>query len=561
MKEDQVKQILLEKSYITKEDLEKAEDYAKEHDISVMDYFFKENLLSNKIVGQAIAEYFKIVYADLENEKIDPKALQIIPEPIAREKKIISFFFDSNNFKLGMVNPEDIEIIHLIEKKIGHQIKPYYITEKDFQFALEFYKKSVKDKVKQILEKLDNEILEKEESDQAMVELVDLLLEYGYQKKASDVHIEPYRENIIVRFRIDGIMHQILELPKNLHDPVISRIKIMSKIRIDQHSSAQDGKLQFFSQKDRIDVRVSVVPVTEGENVVLRILSAKNRKLDLESIGFFADNLTKIKNAIDNPHGMILVTGPTGSGKSTTLYSVLKILNRPEVHVSSIEDPVEYDLEGVSQIQVNVKTGLTFSKGLRSIVRQDPDIIMIGEIRDNETASIAINSALTGHLVLSTIHTNDSPTALPRLMDMQIEPFLISSTVSVVVAQRLVRKICLKCRESYEFSEDKERSVMDQNLLKEFFKNKKIKNTNKIVFYKGVGCKDCNYTGYTGRMGIFEVLVITEQIKKLIIKKASSDEIMELARKQGMQIIMEDGLEKSLSGITSIDEVFRVSRE
>jgi type II secretory ATPase GspE/PulE/Tfp pilus assembly ATPase PilB-like protein len=391
--------------------------------------------------------------------------------------------------------------------------------------------------------------------------MVNLLLQYGYDSKASDIHIEPYEKKILVRFRIDGVMHDVLDIPKEFLDLILTRIKILARLRTDEHRTSQDGKLRFKSDGERVDVRVSIIPITQGENVVMRLLSAKNRQFTLKDLGLGKNDMKKVNRSIKHPHGMILVTGPTGSGKTTTLYAVLRMLNRRDIHISTIEDPVEYDIEGVSQIQVNMKTDLSFAKGLRSLVRQDPDIIMVGEIRDEETAGIAVNSALTGHLVLSTLHTNDAATTLPRLLDMDIEPFLVSSTVNVAIAQRLIRKICNKCKVSYTLNAEEVKILDANSAVKEICKIKGYTDLKKMRLYKGKGCKVCGETGYHGRIGVFEILEMTEEIKQLIVKRATSDEILTLAKKQGMTTMLEDGIEKVLNGDTSIEEVLRVTVE
>ena len=387
------------------------------------------------------------------------------------------------------------------------------------------------------------------------------MLDYGQENKSSDIHLEPHSKNIVVRFRIDGIMHDVLEIPKQLSDLMLSRIKILAKMRTDVHRAAMDGKLRHKTDEETIDVRVSIVPVTQGENVVMRLLSVKSRKFNLSDLGFSGNDLKKVKRTIKNPHGMILVTGPTGSGKTTTLYAVLKLLNQREVHISTIEDPVEYDIEGVSQIQVNPKTNLTFSKGLRAIVRQDPDIIMVGEIRDEETAGIAVNAALTGHLVLSTLHTNDSATALPRLLDMGVEPFLVGSTVNIVIAQRLVRKICEKCRASYMLTSGERKLIELAPAIYDACKLKGSADLTNIRLYKGNGCKVCANTGYSGRVGVFEVLQMTEAVKELIMKHATSSEIKKYALGEGMVTMLEDGIEKVIQGVTTLSEVLRVAKK
>ena len=422
------------------------------------------------------------------------------------------------------------------------------------------YKVGIGDAFQVMLNTLKDTTLSREERDEATVEMVDQLFQYGYQNRVSDIHVEPFEKKILVRFRIDGVMHDVLDLPSEVFELVVTRIKILAKLRTDEHRAAQDGKLRFATKKEKVDVRVSIVPTSHGENIVMRLLSSNSRQFSLANLGLSGNDLEKVKKVIQDPHGMILVTGPTGSGKTTTLYGVLKILNRREVNIATIEDPVEYDIEGVTQIQVNKRTDLTFAKGLRSLVRQDPDIIMVGEIRDEETAGIAVNSALTGHLVLSTLHTNDAATTMPRLLDMGVEPFLIASTVNVAIAQRLVRKICEKCRASYMLSEEEAQLIQETSTLMAACKNKVGEDLNSLRLYKGSGCKVCGDTGYSGRIGIFEVLEMQDNIKELILSRASSDDILMQAKENGMQTMMEDGMQKVFNGITTLSEVLRVTK-
>ena len=445
-----IKQVLLEQHYITEKDIKKAEEKMAREKCSFLDCLMSEEIITEDLFGQAMAEYFKAPYANLKKVKIDNEIFSLIPELVAKNNEVIAISKTDKGIKIGMTNPHDVETKQLIEKRVADIIIPHYITPMDLKNALERYRSDLKVAFNKTLIQLENPELSNEERDILSIKMVDMLLQYGYQSKSSDIHVEPYEEKIVVRFRIDGIMHDVLEIPKKFSEPIVTRIKILSKMRTDERRAAQDGKLRFQADAENVDVRVSIVPVSQGENVVMRILSAQSRQFGLSSIGFSKGDLKKAESAIKYPHGMILVTGPTGSGKTTTLYAILKILNQRDVHIATIEDPIEYDIEGVSQIQVNVKTNLTFAKGLRAIVRQDPDIIMVGEIRDEETAGIAVNSALTGHLVLSTFHTNDAATALPRLLDMNIEPFFVASTVNLVIAQRLVRKICEKCRFSFQ---------------------------------------------------------------------------------------------------------------
>lgn len=559
--DSKLKELLVQSGLVAEIDFDLAAKEAKEQKKELAGLLIEKDLIRDSQLSQLIASEINVPFVNLQKEKIDDQVLNLIPELVAKKRGIIAFARDNDGIKVGMTNPDDLEMIHLLEKQFGEKVSSFYVSQGDLVESLALYKTSLQEEFSKLLAEINNKQKTKEEHDSLFIRLVDLLLEYGYQNKASDIHIEPYGHKVQVRFRIDGIMHDVLEIPKNLSEFIIARIKILAKMRTDEHRSAQDGKLSFKSGENKIDVRVSIVPVTQGENLVLRILSDKNRKFSLNDLGIGDNDLVKINKAIKNPHGMILVTGPTGSGKTTTLYAVLKILNKREVHIATIEDPVEYDIEGVSQIQVDTKTNLTFAKGLRAIVRQDPDIIMVGEIRDEETAGIAVNSALTGHLVLSTLHTNDAPTALPRLLDMGIEPFLVASTVNVVIAQRLVRVICEKCRSTYAITEEEKRIIENNPNLIKYFQKKGYKNLDKILFYRGEGCKVCSNTGYTGRLGIFEILELGDAVREQIIKHASSGEIMKTARDHGMTTMLEDGIEKVFNGITTFSEVFRVTQE
>ncbi len=560
MTDNKIKKILLEGQYISEEDIKEAEVYAKSHKSSFLDYLFSENILSKNILGQAIAEDFGVAFADLSNEKINDDVFYKIPEVMARSKGVVALKIVKDKVKLGVKNPKDLQTMHIVSKKFGMEVIPYFVFDADFENVLSRYKSNLKDRFENITNSLKDESRSREENDEAIIEIVDTLIQYGYDNKASDIHIEPYEKKILVRFRIDGIMHDVLDIDKKMLELILTRIKIMAKLRTDEHRAAQDGKLRYKADDEVIDVRVSILPITQGEKTVMRLLSSKSRQFGLSDLGFSEVGLKKVKKAIKNPHGMILVTGPTGSGKTTTLYSVLKILNKRDVNIATIEDPVEYDIEGVNQIQVNKKTKLTFASGLRSIVRQDPDIIMIGEIRDEETAGIAVNAALTGHLVLSTLHTNDAATTLPRLLDMKIEPFLVASTVNLVVAQRLVRKVCKSCRVSYKPSVKEIKTLETIPNVKDVAKELGYTNFKKANFYKGAGCKICGDTGYHGRVGIYEVLEMNENIKELILKHASSDEITKVAKKNGMIVMLQDGIGKILNGETTIEEVFRVAR-
>jgi len=388
----------------------------------------------------------------------------------------------------------------------------------------------------------------------SIISLVHDLIVYAHLSRCSDIHMDPTESSLRVRVRIDGDMRQAFNLPKKIHSEIISRIKILSGLRTDEHQAAQDGRFRLnLEGQNPLDVRVSIAPTYYGENAVLRLLAERSENFTLESLGFSKTNREKILKALKKPHGMILATGPTGSGKTTTLYTILKMLNTPEISIITIEDPIEYAVEGIEQIQVNPRTGLTFAHGLRSILRQDPNVIMVGEIRDSETAGIAVNVALTGHLLLSTLHTNDPATTLPRLLDMKVESYLVASTVNAVIGQRLVRKICEHCKTSEKITDAQAKG------LGEFLTLPVLKDIK--FLYRGKGCDACGFSGFLGRVPLHEVLVVNEKIKEAILRKATSTEINALAKQSGMVTMIEDGMEKALSGITTVEEVLRVSHE
>ena len=401
-----------------------------------------------------------------------------------------------------------------------------------------------------------NEAIEKEleakPGEISIIRLVDALINQAFNSQASDIHINPEEDRVRARLRIDGVLHDAFIFPKEIQSEIITRIKVLSGLRTDEHQAAQDGRFKIpVENVGYVDVRVSIAPTYYGENAVLRILSERTQ-LTLDQLGYSERDLKVIKDAIKKPYGMILATGPTGSGKTTSLYSIIKNLNTPEISIITIEDPIEYSIKGIEQIQVNPQTGLTFAHGLRSILRQDPNVIMVGEIRDEETAGIAVNAALTGHLLLSTIHTNDAATTLPRLLDMNIEPFLIASTINIAIGQRLVRKICSKCKIKKVLSDAEFKS------LSEVLKHEMLKNNRD--FFEGKGCVECE-DGYEGRVSIYEVLEVTEPIRELIMKRANSGVIREAAIKEGMTAMLEDGFKKALVGITTIEEVLRIIHE
>lgn len=558
---EKLKELLVAPGHIKEEVFISAVSEAEARKRDVLDLLISKDHIKDDQVGRLIAEDAGYPFANLRNEKIDDELLDIIPENVSKERGVIAFDQKDGYIRVGMLNMEDLDTLHMVEKKAGQKVKAYFVTEYDFKNALTRYKANIKVAFNKLLEKFASPETTSVEKDSAIVEIVDSMLLYGYQNKASDIHIEPYNEKVLVRFRIDGIMHDVLEVPQDLSELILTRLKIMAKMRTDQHRAALDGKLKFKAQDEEVDVRVSIVPVTEGENVVMRLLSSTSRQFSLTDLGMLDRDLKKVQRTIKNPHGMIVVTGPTGSGKTTTVYAVMKILNTRDVHISTIEDPVEYDIEGISQIQVNQKTGLSFAKGLKAIVRQDPDIVMVGEVRDEETSNIAVNAAMTGHLVLTTLHANDAATTLPRLIDMDVEPYLVASTVNVIIAQRLVRQICPKCKASAKIDEETLRIIDMNPSIKEMLKKKGHEDLTKIYIYKGMGCSLCHNKGVVGRLGIFEVMEMNEKIKDLVMKKKNADEITQMARETGMTSLLEDGVEKVLSGMTTMEEVIRVTKE
>lgn len=522
----------------------------------------REGLVPDDNLGQIISNLIHLPLVDLQETNIPDETLQTINEDFARANKVIAYQQNNEELWVATANPADIMMIESIRRQTNKKISLGYATPRNVQEALLLYQKDATTIFKNIIDENVASAKSNTKVDPPIIKIVDTIIGYADQKKASDIHIEPLEDISLIRFRIDGMMTDIVRLPEEIHPRIVTRIKVMSKLRTDEHQAAQDGKIQWQSPEDnnftkeKLDLRVSVVPSTDGEKVVMRLLSERSRQLSLEDLGFSPGDLEKVKEAYKKPHGMILSTGPTGSGKTTTMYTILKILNSREVNISTIEDPVEYDIEGITQIQVNKKTDLTFAKGLRSLVRQDPDIILVGEIRDTETAKIATNAAMTGHLVLSTLHTNDTTTTIPRLIDMEIEPFIISSTINVIVAQRLVRKIHMKCRKSVEL----EVGTLEKTFDKEFIQ-KTLGDKKTIRSYIGGGCPICHGTGYEGRIGVYEVLEITDKIRQAIIEKKDAATLRKIAIEEGMVSMAQDGFEKVKQGVTTIDEVVRVTQE
>ncbi|HDH99070.1 MAG TPA: type II/IV secretion system protein, partial [bacterium] len=521
-----------------------------------------------------------IPFVNLEKEIIDPNILKIIPEPIAKSHNIVSFRKKGNNLEVAMLDPEDLKTIEFIRKKEPNlRILPRLTTPASIKNVLRQYAqslesefgsiikseaknvKTIKEKEKEKGEKGEN--LKEAAEKLPIIKIVDTLLKHAILQRASDIHIEPMEKEVLVRYRIDGVLHDAMTLPKIVSPGIVARIKVLSNLKLDEHRLPQDGRFKVETEGMKYSVRVSILPVFNGEKIVMRLLPETTRAISLEGLGLRDEALERVQTNLRKPVGLILVTGPTGSGKTTTLYSMMAILNTPEVNISTVEDPVEYRMPRINQTQVNPKIGLTFAAGLRSLLRQDPDILMVGEIRDKETASLAVNAALTGHLVLSTLHTNSAAGAIPRLLDMGVEPFLISSTLNMVLAQRLVRRLC-EGKEKYNLKDAELKTIAKycdlsriEKILKEEKLIKKGQNIKSIPFFRPKPSKECP-EGYKGRIGIYEVLAVTETIKELIVKGSRTEEIEQRAKKEGMRTMVEDGFVKAAQGITSIEEVLRV---
>ena len=567
-------EILLSNKLLTAKELKEYKDKARAGSKNLEDFLVEKKIINPQIIYEAAAKYYDLPYIEFKNQAIRKDILFLIPEITAKAHQTVAFDKNNKELKVATLDISNIELFDFLAKKTGLEISLHLTSPDNIKEALKQYHKGLSAEIlgeeeAAELEKGDKaENLKSLAQDLPIVRIVDTLLEYAILEKASDIHIEPTDQEVAVRYRIDGILRKVMTLPKSAHAGIIARIKILSNLKLDEHRLPQDGRFKIKTADYQVAFRVSIIPAFDGEKAVLRLLPDQAQQMTLEQLGFQPQAYEIVKRNIAKPHGMILVTGPTGSGKTTTLYTILQILNKPEVNISTVEDPIEYKMPGVNQCQVQPKIGFTFAAALRSFLRQDPNVILVGEIRDNETADIAVNAAMTGHLVLSTLHTNDAVTAIPRFMDMQIPTFLISSTLNIIIAQRLVRKICKNCIESYKLDAKSYKELADQfdiadlekTLSRQGFlvKKQKIKD---LLFYRGRGCQQCNNSGYKGRMGIYEVLEVDETMSQLILKKASSAEMQKAAIQNGMMTILQDGFIKAKQGITSIEEVLRVTKE
>ncbi len=584
IKNQQLRDFILDSGLVEKEALEEAFQEAEHSKILLGAVLLEKKLISGDDLQKLYAYVLGIPFVDLSKETIPADTLHIIPEPIAKKSHVVAFEKSGTNLKVAMLSPDDLQTIDFIKKKTGLRIVPCLTTEESINQVLRQYGKSLEAEFCDLLsvrksaeatngEDADSEkSLEKAAQDLPIICVVDTLIKHAILQSASDIHIEPEEKQVHVRYRIDGILHDAMTLPRDTASGIVARIKVLSNLKLDEHRLPQDGRFKLESNERRISFRVSILPVFDGEKIVMRLLDESSKGLTLEKMGFAGVPLEIVHREIKKPNGMILVTGPTGSGKTTTLYTVMDILNTNEVNISTVEDPVEYRMPRVNQTQVNSKIGMTFAAALRSLLRQDPDIIMVGEIRDEETLEIALHAAMTGHLVLSTLHTNGAAAAIPRMIDMGAEPFLIASTTNVVIAQRLVRRLCVECREEYRLKKS-ELSALGktfnlEEVMETLKKEPKLKEKlsgvsgwEDIPFFRSKGCDQCGGEGYRGRIGIYEVFEMTSDIRQLVMESATSETLEKAAREKGMLTMVEDGFLKAVLGATSVEEILRVTQE
>ncbi len=541
--QEEIKKVLLDGNYVAEEDLRKAEAYAQEHRGSLVEYLLLEGLTSNDMIGQAIAEARGVPYSNLSVHAPSREQVLLLPEDVAKKLRTVVFELTDSKVIIATDDPAADGLVEALAPFFsGRKVEITFSLPEGIDAAFASYQKGLETRFAKIVES----------KGRAAPEIVDQILEDALLLKASDIHCEPQEKNVVVRFRVDGMLHEAGSLPKEFYENILNRFKVQSRLRIDEHFSAQDGAIRYASKQyaHPVDLRVSIVPTLDGEKIAVRILSSYVRELTLSDIGLSKKLQEQITSSSRKPFGMILVTGPTGSGKTTTLYSLIKTINSEKVNITTIEDPVEYKMEGVNQIQVNAQTNLTFAKGLRAVARQDPNVILVGEIRDLETADIAVNAALTGHLLLSTFHANNAATAIPRLIDMGVEPFLLSSTLELIVSQRLVRKICDACKVSYKAAKTEIKKYGEP--VAGFF------GGPSFTLYQGKGCSACSYTGFKGRIGVYESIATSPELQDMIAKIPSTKDIADLVRSQGFSSMFEDGIEKVKAGVTTLEELLRV---
>ncbi len=573
---EQLKEVLTAQGALSRQEFGAYLAEARERNTDLVQFLEGRKIITAAQLYRLAADYFKLPFIELKGRMIRPDLLLVIPEPIAQAHRVVAFDQTDRELKIAALNPHDLEIFEFLGKKTSRAVSVYLTTPDGIDEALKSYRQGLKaefgaltDETGQPDASADHANLKELARDLPVIRIVDTMLEYAIFEGASDIHVEPAEREVNIRYRIDGILRNVMTLPKAVHAGVVARIKILADLKLDEHRLPQDGRFKVTAPEYNVSLRVSIIPTFDGEKVVLRLLNEKTQLLTLEQLGLQPGPFEIVKRNTKKSNGMILVTGPTGSGKTTTLYTILNILNQPEVNIVTIEDPIEYRMPRVNQSQINPKIGYTFAAGLRAFLRQDPNIIMVGEIRDGETAEIAVHAAMTGHLVLSTLHTNDAVTTLPRLVEMGVPAFLIGSTTNLIIAQRLVRKICPKCIYSYTLDQngirELERSLDLRSLIAVLEREKIItpgkQSVASLLFYRGRGCRECRQEGYKGRIGLYEALEITPPIQSLIIQNAHADQIARAAVAQQMLTMLEDGFIKAKNGITTIEEVLRVTQE
>ena len=588
--DETVEKLLKQGGIVNDSQLDELKTLAKRSKQSLQETVIDQKVVSDEKLTKMIGELIDVPFVRIEPKDILDDVLKKIPEHIARQYNVVLFAInDDGSLSLAMEDPDDVQALNFIQKEIGYNTKVFLATKSNILDCLENYRGDMNDELDEVISVQKDASAEDQNVSQddfaensPIAQTVNLLLEYAIKSNASDIHIEPREDYVQVRYRIDGVLKEVNKLPRNVHGALVSRIKILSNLKIDERRVPQDGRFKIKVSGKQYALRVSTRPIADGEKVVMRILDESNQAISLDKLGYWGLSLATVKDAMAQPNGMILVTGPTGSGKSTSLFSILSELNTPDVNISTIEDPVEYKIPGVNQTQTNAKAGMTFASGLRALLRQDPNIIMVGEIRDGETANLGVQAALTGHLVFSTLHTNNAATCLPRLLDMGIEPFLIASTVKAVIGQRLVRRLCMNCRQEYVPNAEELSYIVQMFSLKQgsiqrlhelegqAFADKIGGDTpmgstdvtiQRLWRPNPEGCDECNHVGFKGRVGIYEVLGISVPIQKMITANATSNDIQEQAISEGMVTMQTDGLIKSLRGVTTIEEVLRATRE
>ncbi|MDP2598655.1 MAG: ATPase, T2SS/T4P/T4SS family [Candidatus Liptonbacteria bacterium] len=564
---EQLKKILVSENLITAERFDVLFKEADRKNQSVIEVLVAEKVADSKYINDLVAKALGVELADFSVKSLDKSIVQALPEDIARQRQVIIFNREPNGvYDIAMTDPSDLETIEFLTQRLKARVKPFLSTAEDLNRGFSVYGYELGQDFKKLIEENiraslsgQAKTVEEAAAQLPIVGIVDNILSYAIASRASDIHIEILEDTTLIRYRIDGILYEIMSIPKTIHAALVARIKILSGLKIDEHMRPQDGRFRHNLVNQTLDVRVSVIPTFYGEKTEMRLLESSQKPLSLEDIGMSPMVAKATRDNLQSAYGMIISCGPTGSGKTTTLYALMNLLNKPQVNITTIEDPIEYNMKYINQTQINQQAGVTFASGLRALLRQDPNIIMVGEIRDAETAGIAVQAALTGHLLMSSLHTNDAATAVPRLFDLEVPPFLVSSVLNLLIAQRLVRKICQSCAYSYDYGPEMTKVIEDQ------FQLLGIKSdSSKIpkILYRGKGCSSCGMTGYRGRIGIFEAIEIADKIKKAIAEpQFSLTALRAEARASGMKTMFEDGLEKVELALTTIEEVLRVIRE